>query len=436
MKAIIKKIFILTLACVMILTSVVGCSSRGKTMIELGDSEISVNLFMLLLSRMKGKLASAYSFGEKALYDSFWDTVMDASTGQTYNDYYTDMVLNNAKTYIAALHLFDDLGLKLPDSYMDTIDKEMDDLLENDGDGSKSALNSLLAPYGANYTVLRDAFIMEAKISYLKDHLFGANGSLIADSLIEEYYQETYVKFRHIFFFTTKPVYDEDANGDTIYFTEDGKIAYDKEKGHKKEEDGKFVTDKNGDMIFYKDDGRIAYDSKNGYPNPVLDASGNVVTTKLTADELIRLSDKAQLIMEDEAKEGDYKLFDALVEKYTEDEGMTKYPNGYYLTATSNYDEPKVVEALFEMEEGEIRIVLDGTYGIHIVMKYELDEGGYADEKNADFFRTSDGSLAFMSTLKNIMLEQYVEKYKADIVVDEKLLSSVSMKTVGANYNY
>ena len=435
MKAIIKKIFILTLACVMILTSVVGCSSRGKTMIELGDSEISVNLFMLLLSRMKGKLASAYSFGEKALYDSFWDTVMDASTGQTYNDYYTDMVLNNAKTYIAALHLFDDLGLELPDSYMDTIDKEMDDLLENDGDGSKSALNSLLAPYGANYTVLRDAFIMEAKISYLKDHLFGANGSLIADSLIEEYYQETYVKFRHIFFFTTKPVYDEDANGDTIYFTEDGKIAYDKEKGHKKEEDGKFVTDKNGDMIFYKDDGRIAYDSKNGYPNPVLDASGNVVTTKLTADELIRLSDKAQLIMEDEAKEGDYKLFDALVEKYTEDEGMTKYPNGYYLTATSNYDSPEVVEALFEMEEGEIRKV-DSQYGMHIVMKYELDEGGYADEKNADFFRTSDGSLAFMSTLKNIMLEQYVEKYKSDIVVDEKLLSSVSMKTVGANYNY
>ena len=435
MKAIIKKIFILTLACVMILTSMVGCSSRGKTMIELGDSEISVNLYMLLLSRMKGKLASAYSFGEKALYDSFWDTVMDASTGQTYNDYYTNMVLENAKTYIAALYLFDDLGLKLPDSYMDEIDKELDTLVANDGDGSKSAFNALISSYGANYTVLRDAYIMEAKIAYLKDHLFGASGSLISDSLIEEYYQESYVRFRHIFFFTTKPVYDADENGDTIYFTSEGKIAYDKEKGHKKEENGKFVTDKNGDMIFYLDDGRIAYDSKNGVPNPVLDSSGNVMTTKLTADELIKLSDKTQLIMEDEAKEGDYKLFDALVEKYTEDEGMTKYPNGYYLTATSNYDSPEVVEALFEMEEGEIRRV-DSQYGIHIVMKYELDEGGYADEKNTDFFRTSEGSLAFMSTLKNILLEEYVEKYKANIVIDEELLKSVSMKTVGANYNY
>ena len=435
MKAIIKKIFILTLACVMILTSMVGCSSRGKTMIELGDSEISVNLYMLLLSRMKGKLASAYSFGEKALYDSFWDTVMDASTGQTYNDYYTNMVLENAKTYIAALYLFDDLGLKLPDSYIDEIDKELDALVANDGDGSKSAFNALISSYGANYTVLRDAYIMEAKIAYLKDHLFGASGSLISDSLIEEYYQETYVRFRHIFFFTTKPVYDADENGDTIYFTSEGKIAYDKEKGHKKEENGKFVTDKNGDMIFYLDDGRIAYDSKNGVPNPVLDSSGNVMTTKLTADELIKLSDKTQLIIEDEAREGDYKLFDALVEKYTEDEGMTKDPNGYYLTATSNYDSPEVVEALFEMEEGEIRRV-DSQYGIHIVMKYELDEGGYADEKNTDFFRTSEGSLAFMSTLKNILLEEYVEKYKANIVIDEELLKSVSMKTVGANYNY
>ena len=435
MKAIIKKIFILTLACVMILTSMVGCSSRGKTMIELGDSEISVNLYMLLLSRMKGKLASAYSFGEKALYDSFWDTVMDASTGQTYNDYYTNMVLENAKTYIAALYLFDDLGLKLPDSYIDEIDKELDALVANDGDGSKSAFNALISSYGANYTVLRDAYIMEAKIAYLKDHLFGASGSLISDSLIEEYYQETYVRFRHIFFFTTKPVYDADENGDTIYFTSEGKIAYDKEKGHKKEENGKFITDKNGDMIFYLDDGRIAYDSKNGVPNPVLDSSGNVMTTKLTADELIKLSDKTQLIIEDEAREGDYKLFDALVEKYTEDEGMTKDPNGYYLTATSNYDSPEVVEALFEMEEGEIRRV-DSQYGIHIVMKYELDEGGYADEKNTDFFRTSEGSLAFMSTLKNILLEEYVEKYKANIVIDEELLKSVSMKTVGANYNY
>ena len=82
---------------------------------EIENTDMTVNMYMLLLSRMKGKLSSSYAFGSQALKDSFWDIVMDASTGQTYDDYYTDMVLENAKTYLAALYLFDDLDLKRED---------------------------------------------------------------------------------------------------------------------------------------------------------------------------------------------------------------------------------------------------------------------------------------------------------------------------------
>ncbi len=436
MKAL-KKILILTLACVLILTSVMGCSSSGKTMIELEDSEISVNLFMLMLSRMKGSLSSSYSFGAQALKDSFWDTVMNASTGMTYNEYYTNMVLDNAKTYIAALNLFEELDLKLPDSYVDEIDSELDELVKNDGKGSKSTLNSILAEFGANYKVLRDAYIMEAKIAYLNDHLFGSDGSKIAEELKQEYYKENYVRFRQIFFFTTKPVYQTDVNGDEIYYTSDGKIAYDKENGIKKEENGAVVKDKNGDIVFVKYDEagkeHIAYDKGTkdspNTRNPVLDENGNVVTTKLSASEHIALQDKATLIIENEAVTGDYTLFDSLVDKYGEDEGMDQYPNGYYFTETSDYDSPEVVNALFEMSDGEIRKV-SSEYGIHIIMKYKLDDGGYSEEENADFFTS------FTSSLKNVLFAQYLEKYKESIVVDEELLSTVSMKSVGANYNY
>ncbi len=436
MKAL-KKILILTLACVLILTSVMGCSSSGKTMIELEDSEISVNLFMLMLSRMKGSLSSSYSFGAQALKDSFWDTVMNASTGMTYNEYYTNMVLDNAKTYIAALSLFEELDLKLPDSYIDEIDSELDELVKNDGKGSKSTLNSILAEFGANYKVLRDAYIMEAKIAYLNDHLFGSDGSKIAEELKQEYYKENYVRFRQIFFFTTKPVYQTDVNGDEIYYTSDGKIAYDKENGIKKEENGAVVKDKNGDIVFVKYDEagkeHIAYDKGTkdspNTRNPVLDENGNVVTTKLSASEHIALQDKATLIIENEAVTGDYTLFDSLVDKYGEDEGMDQYPNGYYFTETSDYDSPEVVDALFEMSDGEIRKV-SSEYGIHIIMKYKLDDGGYSNEENADFFTS------FTSSLKNVLFAQYLEKYKESIVVDEELLSTVSMKSVGANYNY
>ena len=87
------------------------------------------------------------------------------------------------------------------------------------------------------------------------------------------------------------------------------------------------------------------------------------------------------------------------------------------------------------MEVGEIRRI-ESDYGIHIVMKYELDEGGYAKEENKDFFRKEDGSYSFIGDIKNKLLGVYLEKYKEDIVIKEDLLDSLSMTDVKANYNY
>ena len=433
----------------LVLTCVTGCSSRGKKLMELDGTDITVNMYMLLLSRMKGNLASAYAFGAQALNDSFWDTVIDASTGQTYDDYYTNSVLENAKTYLAALYMFDELDLELPKETLDEIDEEMQRLVDTDGEGSKNILNTILAEYGANYTVLREAYIMEAKIAYLSDYLFGADGSKISLENYEEYYQENYVRFRHVFFFTTKPVYQTDANGDTVYYSDLSTLtgAYDADREGaytKKGDDDNVIKDSKGQNVWYylDDDGneRISYDEKGTaeaptHPNPILDKDGNVMTTTMSKDELIALSDKVQIIMETEVREGEYALFDSIVEEYGEDKGMTEYPNGYYLTKDSEYDSPEVLEALFDMNEGEIRRV-ESEYGIHIVMKYKLDEGGYADEANADFFRTESGNYKFLSTLKSNMLEDYVKECKEQIVIDEERLKGISMKTVGANYNY
>lgn len=448
MKSILKAVLLLTLSLMLVLSCMTGCSSKGKNMMELEKNEITVNMFMLLMSRMKGNLASSYAFGTQALKDSFWDTVMDASTGETYDEYYTDLVLENAKTYLAALHKFDELDLELPKETIDEIDEQMKMLVESDGNGSKAALNAVLAEYGANYKILREAYIMEAKIAYLNDYLFGADGSLISEENYESYYQKNYVRFRQIFFFTTKPVYETDANGDVIYYSDLSakKIAYDSNReGAKKMTDaqGAVVKDSNGSIIWvYEKDGveHVSYDSKGTsdlptYPNPILDESGNVVTTKLDKTEMIALSDKVQTIMEDEAREGEYSLFDRLVEEYGEDEGMVKYPNGYYMTRTSDYDSPEVIEALFDMDTGEIRRV-ESEYGIHIVMKYELDKGGYADKDNKDFFVTEDGTYSFVNLLKSDLLEEYLKQYKESIVIDEERLKALSMKSVGANYNY
>ena len=436
MKKIWARIFAIILTVGVIVTSFAGCSSRGKTVMELEGTELSVNMLQLFLSRKKGMLCSAYYFGEDALSDSFWDTLMSAS-GETYNDHFTEEVIDNAKTYLAALHLFEKEGLEFPKSTVEEIDSEIDRLIKEDADGSKTTFNTILSPFGVNYKILREAYILEAKIAYLNDYLFGSDGSKISSELIEEYYQSKYVRFKHVFIYTYALVYETDADGNDIYYslTNGKKISYDTTKTLKKDENGDPVLDKNGDKIYVDDEGKVAYDKKNGKRSPVMDENGYQLTRKYTEKELIEASDYATQVMA-KCEEGNYTLFDTMVENYSEDEGMSEYPNGYYLTRESDYDSPEVLEALFDMKEGEIRRV-NSEYGIHVVMKYQLDEGGYANKDNSDFFVNSEsGGYIFMSDLKNMLLTERLKPYIDKIVIDEKRIEGINMKSVGANFYY
>ncbi|MBE6597544.1 MAG: peptidylprolyl isomerase [Ruminococcaceae bacterium] len=424
------------LAILMISLSLFGCSSKGKTLMELDGTKISVNTYQLFLSRMKGTLCSASYYGNNAKYPSFWDTVMDAD-GTTYNKHFTDEVLNSTKNYLAALYLFDKEGLKLPDSYIEEIDAELEELIENDADGSKNSFNAILSEFGVNYKMLREAYIMEAKIAYLNDHLFGADGSKISPKLIEDYYQANYARFKQVFIYTYALVWDTDENGDDVYYstTDSKKISYDK-TAKTTNKNGEYVKDKNGDDVYFTEEGRIAYDKKNGQRNPVLDSeTGYQMTRKYTEAELIAASDYAQQVLE-KAEAGNYTLFDSLVDNYSEDEGMSKYANGYYVTADTDYDSPEVIEALFDMKDGEVRRV-NSEYGIHIVMRYELEEEGYSKTANSDFFVNAEsGQIVFMSELKNYLLSEKLKSYVDMIEIDEELLGTVDMKSSGVNFYY
>ncbi len=418
------------------ITAFAGCSSKGKTLMELEGEKLSVNIFQLYLSRMKGTVSSSY--GSESLQSSFWDTIMDTS-GTTYNDYFKAQVLEEAKLYLAALYAFEQEGLKLPDSTVDAIESEIDELIENDANGSKNEFNSILSKYGVNYKMLKEAKIIEAKISYLNDYLLGTDGSKISPTLIEEYYQNNYARFKQVFIYTYALVYETDENGDEVWYDENDnkKISYDKTQKRKTDENGAEIKDKNGDFIYVNEDGKIAYNKVNAKRNPILDEDGYQKTRKYTEEELIKASDYAQLILE-KCEEDNFTLFDTMVENYSEDSGMTQYPNGYYITADSNYDSKEVVEAVFDMEVGEIRRV-NSDYGIHLVMKYENEEGGYADTDNKDFFVDSQtGSYIFMSKLKNYVLAEYIKQkgYMDKIVIDEALLATVDIKSVDPNFYY
>ncbi len=433
-----KRSAALVLALLMTLLCFVGCSSMGKTMMKLEDAELSVNMFQLFLSRTKGTLASSYSYGSAALKDSFWDTVMNAD-GTTYNQYYTDLVLQNAKTYLEALYLFEQRGLKLPDSYIEEIDAKMEQLIEQDANGSKAELNEMLAEYGANDKILRESYILEAKMQYLADEIYGADGSLIGENLVEDYYQNTYARFKQVFLYTYDFVYETDEYGEDIYYTDGGRIAYDTAANKRTDNDGKVVHDANGDVIYItkneKGETRIAYDTKNGTRKNKSAEDGSALVSDLTGERLQTVIDEANQINE-KVKEGDFAAFEKLVAQYSLDEGMEKYPNGYYLTAQTDYDSPEVVEKLFELEIGQSAMVTS-DYGIHIIMRYELEDEGYTLSENEDFFiSTTTGGYVFMNDLKNQLLVQYLATFESMIVIDEALLAEADIKRVGANFYY
>lgn len=385
-----KRMIALGLALVLLMTALVGCSSKGKTLLTLEKEKITVNTVYLFLSRMKGYVVSAY--GDAAYNDSFWDTLMDTD-GKTYDEYYTDQIVENAKTYAAALHMFRERGLALSDEAMDKIDAELQEIIDNEWDGSKSALNAKLAEYGANYDVLREAKIIEAKIECLRDDLFGSDGSKIGGDLKEDYYQKNYRCFKHMFFYTYR------------FVTEPGEDGKDK-----------VVT------------------GKDGYP----------LTEDMTEKEIRLVIDRANEAMalavtkeENGKKYGDEGLFDALLSEksndgkylYSEDPGMQTYKNGIYLTEESDYDSPEVVEALFDMDVGEIRLVRSSD-GFHVVMRYQNDAGAYADEANEDCFGD------FIPKLEDLLLSDYLRKYKELVEVDEKTLEGMSIKNVAPNLQY
>ena len=165
-----NKIFHRLLALLMALSMLaapVGCGKRAQEVVmELGDQKITSNMYRLWLSRVKGVYSSAG--------DDVWDQVND--DGKTYGEVFTGFVTDNAKTFVSAMYLFNELGLELPKSEIKEIDETMASILRERGDGSKSTLNSYLAAYGVNYDILREVYIIEAKLDYLEDYLYGTNG--------------------------------------------------------------------------------------------------------------------------------------------------------------------------------------------------------------------------------------------------------------------
>lgn len=429
----IKRIVALTLALVMLALSLVSCASKGKPLLKLEGESISVNVFNFYLSRMKGILTSATSLGNDAKADAYWDSWYDMSTKTTLNTHYTNMVLESAKMYLAALALFEERKLELPKEKIAEIDARLEEMVTNEAEGSKTAFNAMIGEYGVNYEMLREAYIIEAKIECLEDDILGADSSKISEKIIDDYYKENYARYKHVFLKTYDYQYVLDENKDVVYVNEDGSIAYDTTKTK--------TVDKNGKTIYvYTDDNgktRIAYDTSDPEKKQkATDSSGNLLPLiKYNSVEKGQIIDEAKEILS-QAKAGDMLGFDQLIAKYNEDTDVDKYPKGFYVPKGANSRTPEVIEKVFSMEVNAVDWV-ESEYGIHVIMRCPLEDGAYASEEYKDLFISNNtGTYLFMDKLRAQLMTEYLEPYKAKVEVDEELLATVDIKRAGINRYY
>lgn len=413
------------LLAVLLLSSLAGCRQNqlGEPLMTMEEETLTVGIYQLLLSRTCWMIERS---GADISSDSFWRTFVHADgKDMTFDEYYRTSVLNNCKNYLIASYLFRQYGLSLSDAVKDQIEADIDLLVDTDAGGSRSEFNQILGQFGANIDILRELYLMEARIRVLEAYLYGASGELISASVKDAYVAEHYVHFKQILLPTYYYVYESDKNNDTIYYYDSGAkkdhICYDIANGIP-DADGK--KDENGDLIYYTAEGKIAYDTKKGTPAYRIDANGTYVVEKYDAETVKDLKQTAEDCV-GQITPGDFAAFEALMkQKNDKEDGQNDhYTDGYYICSTDQYSGSgsylsAIVKQLETLEEGECAIV-ESDYGFHVIMKYGMESGAYEKTVNEDFFTDLTDRI-----IEKLFLEECA-KHADRVTVDDKILGTV-----------
>ena len=450
-RRIMKVAALMLVVCMIMSASLVGCSSKGKTLVSLDKYEISTNIYQLMLSQQKGSMANAiYSKYGDYNSETFWGMTIDMSTQTTNEDYYNEAVLEKAKNFLCAMKLYDELAaekddFKMPASYTANIESAIADFIEYDGEGSKTKLNALLSAYGINVDMLEEFLIMEAKAAYVVEYLYGTDGSKIGDAVKKEYFDKNYVACKQILIQKFYYVYETDENGNEIYYGEDGNILYDTNKIPAVNADGTPKVDKNGTQIYLENDGSIAYDRTNGTrQNKIDEVSGEPMYKMYSDEQLLKLKEEAIELLATADEKG-INGFDLLRKEYSDDydsndstSGMMYYATNVKYSSISSEFIDEIVTSLDKMAVGDVKL-LESDLSFNIIIKQNLETGAYGEEKYKGYFTDSSyGVYDFIFNLKSQLYSTRLSKYMSDVKVDREVLekSGLSIQTVEPNYNY
>lgn len=187
-----KRIVLLGTVLALIFTSLFSCASHENVM-TYGEHAVTENEYIYMLSTYKYLFSQSYEgFSDSAEY--YGKVISD---GVTYGEMLDDVARYNIKVSLISETLFDEYGFELDDEETAEVDEYIEGLIENAG--GRTALNKSLGKYGINYKMLRELNIGGKKTEALCTKLFESGKLTLTDSDREEFLEDFYVHFLHLY---------------------------------------------------------------------------------------------------------------------------------------------------------------------------------------------------------------------------------------------
>ena len=363
--SLILRLLAAALVACLILSAFASCGSAKTLMSVTKDGKtytISTDEFSLLMKIKKLDICCSMLVTRSRYTASYWATKTD--DGETYEDYYKNLILEQTKSILVEKYLFDANGLSISSDKLAGYKSNIK--TQNTYYGGKGAYKQYFGYTAADYYNVY--MMMVARSEAVVDFLFGENGSqkLTAEDL-ETYYKENYVGYQFIML----------------------------------DMENKVKLDEEGNRIIAKE--------KDSEGNEV--DSDSYETEALTDEEKETKQTLAKAIL-DELAEG--ASFEDMIAKYSDAYYSVEFPEGMFVLKDGTFLSTAITEKIKDLEIGEYtEEAIESNKCQYIVKRVELKDKVYEDEKYLELFEE------YEDTVKYDKYENYIETFFDDITIDE-----------------
>jgi PPIC-type PPIASE domain protein len=371
--SLILRLLAAALVACLIISAFAACGSAKTLMSVTKDGKtytISTDEFSLLMKIKKLDICCSMLVTRSRDTASYWATTTD--DGETYEEYYKNLILEQTKSILVEKYLFDVNGLSISSDKLAGYKSNIK--TQNTYYGGKGAYKQYFGYTAADYYNIY--MMMVARSEAVVDFLFGENGSqkLTAEDL-ETYYKENYVGYQFIML----------------------------------DMENKVKLDEEGNRIIAKEE----------------DSEGNEVdsdsyeTEALTDEEKETKQTLVQAIL-DELAEG--ASFEDMIAKYSDAYYSVEFPEGMFVLKDGTFLSTTITEKIKDLEIGEYtEEAIESNKCQYIVKRVELKDKVYEDEKYLELFEE------YEDTVKYDKYENYIETFFDDITVDEAVAAEYTV---------